>query len=63
MKIEICENTWWVCFTAICATAVVGLILGSVWICQETTRQAFKAGYVEQQQYGQASTMWVKGPK
>lgn len=60
MKIEICENTFWVLIWAVIAAAVIALVAILVHGINTQYQNAFTAGYQEVALPGQMSTSWQK---
>lgn len=60
MKIEICDNTFWLAFWSVICTAITAIIIVSVLQYTVRTKAAMDAGYQEQQCIGKTGTFWTK---
>jgi len=63
MKIEICEDTYWMLVLAIVALAVVACVSICVNGYNDRTKTALSEGYQEAPIPGSHETMWVKSEK
>lgn len=60
MKIEICENTFWLAMWSLIAITIINIVGIGCYLYIKDHENAFKYGYQESTLPGQVGSAWVK---